>query len=58
MRLFFKFGHMSTFPDLLMARSLKNPVGTYTTPDSGRQFQGDTLREWHQTLNVGALSTI
>jgi hypothetical protein len=32
------------FPNLLMARSPKNPVETYTALDCERQFQGDTHR--------------
>jgi hypothetical protein len=43
MRLFFKFGQILKFLNLLMARSHKTPVETETTRDCGRQFQGDTL---------------
>src|SRR5712691_3082171 len=41
--LFFKFGQILKFLNLLIARSPKNPVETLATPDGRRQFQGDTL---------------
>src|SRR5467141_1355833 len=40
--LFFKFGQILKFLNLLIARSPKNPVETLATPDGRRQFQGDT----------------
>src|SRR6266481_6324977 len=42
--LFFKFGQILKFLNLLIARSPKNPMETLATPDGRRQFQGDTHR--------------